>query len=110
TLDLLPRPPAAIGRMLGPFRLHGDVLDERAAKRDVEDLDAAAHAKDRETAVERSLGQLQLEGVADRLRRGEVLGRFLPVEARVDVAAAAEEDAVAGLARALHVGGHAGGG
>ena len=89
--------------MLGPLGLHGDVLDERAAERDVEDLDPAAHAEDGQAAVERALGELELEGVAERLGRREVLGRLLPVARGVDVAAAAEEDPVAGVQRVLEV-------
>ncbi len=56
-----------------------------------------------EPAVERALGQLELEGVAHRLGRGEVLGGLLAVAARVDVAAAAEEDPVADVERVLQV-------
>jgi hypothetical protein len=72
--------------MVGPLRLHGDVLDERAAEGDVQDLDPAAHAEDRQAAVERALGELELERVANRLGRRQVLGRILAVPARVDVA------------------------
>jgi Fe-S oxidoreductase len=57
------------------------------------DLVKAARA----LAVERALDELELERVAPRLGIGQVLARRLPVTARVDVAAAAEEDAVAGV-------------
>ena len=92
--------------MLGPLGLDRHVLDERPAERDVQDLNAPAHAEDREPALERALGQLELELVAQRLGRREVLGRLLPVAARVDVAPAAEEDAVADVERILQVAVH----
>ena len=82
--------------MLGP-RVERDVLDERSAERDVQDLDPAAHAEDRQAAVERPLDELELEGVALRVGRREKLVRLLAVRRRLDVAAAAEEDAVAGV-------------
>ena len=89
--------------MVRPFGLHGHVLDERAAERDVEDLDPAAHAEDGQAAVERSLDELELELVAERIGRPEMLGRILPVATRVDVSSAAEEDPVAGVQRIVEV-------
>ena len=83
--------------MLGPLGLQAHVLDQRPPERDVEDLDAAAHAQDRQPAVERPLDELELVGVAARLGRREVLRRLLSVEARLDVPAAAESDPVAGV-------------
>ena len=71
--------------MVRPFGLHGHVLDERAAQRDVEDLDPAAHAEDGQAPVERLLNKLELELVAERIGRPEMLGRILPVATRVDV-------------------------
>ena len=94
--------------MLGPLRFHGDVLDERAAERDVEDLDAAAHPEDGELPVERALDELELEGVAAGLRDRQVLGRLLAVAAGIDVPAAAQQDAVARIERVLQVTVHAG--
>ena len=102
-LHLLPCLPAAVGGVLGPLRLDRDVLDERAAEGDVQDLDAAAHPEDGEPAVEHAFGQLELEGVPNRLRRRQMLRGLLPVASRVDVAAAAEEDAVADVERVLDV-------
>ena len=105
--DLLPRLPAPVGGVLGPLGLDRDVLDERAAEGDVEDLDAAAHAEDGQPAVERALGELELEGVAERLGRRQVLGRLLAVARGIDVAASAEEDPVAGIQRIFEVPVHA---
>ena len=102
-LDLLPRLPAAVGGVVGPLGLHGDVLDERPSEGDVEDLDAAAHAEDGEAPVEHALGQIELEGVPQRLGGRQVLGRLLAVAPGVDVAAAAEEDPVADFERVLEV-------
>jgi hypothetical protein len=89
--------------VLGPLVLEGEVLDERASEGDVEDLDPAAHAEDRKPALERALRELELERVPAGLGRGEVVGRLLAVAARVDVAAAAEEDPVARVERVLEV-------
>ena len=89
--------------MVRPFGLHGHVLDERAAERHVEDLDPAAHAEDGQAPVERALDELELELVAERIGRPEMLGRILPVATRVDVSSAAEEDPVAGVQRIVEV-------
>ena len=102
-LDLLPGLPAAVRWMLCPFGLERDVLHERAAKRDVQHLDPSAHAQERKTAVDRALDELELERVASRVRVGQVLARLLPVAARVDVAAAAEQDAITGIECVLEV-------
>ena len=106
-LDFLPGLPARVGGVLGPLGLDRHVLDERAAEGDVEDLDPAAHPEDRQPAVERTLGELELEDVAKRLGRREVLGRLLAVARGVDVPAAAEEDPVAHVERVLEVPVHA---
>ena len=89
--------------MLGPLGLERGVLDESAAERDVQDLDSAAHTEDWQAALERSLDELELEGIAPRLGDAQVLGRRLAVEARVDVPAAAEQDPVAGVERVFEV-------
>src|SRR3989442_9317168 len=96
-LNLLPSLPARVSRVLGPLGDETHVLDERAAESDVQDLDSATHAEDREAPFERALGQLELERVAARLGRHQVVGPLLPVEARVDVASAAEQTPVTGV-------------
>jgi uncharacterized protein YgbK (DUF1537 family) len=80
-----------------PVRNQRDVLDEGATKRDVQHLDAAAHAQDGEAPVEHALDELELEGVAVRIGDRQELMRLLAVAARLDVPAAAEKDAVAGV-------------
>jgi hypothetical protein len=83
-----------------------DILDERASESDVQDLDAPAHAEDREAAVERLRKELELEGVASGIGDREQLVRLLAVPRRLDVAPSAEEDPVAdgeGLPEALAV-------
>ena len=56
-----------------------------------------------QAAVERSLDELELERVAERIGRPEMLGRILPVATRVDVSSAAEEDPVADVQRIVEV-------
>jgi hypothetical protein len=88
--------------MVRPFGLHGHVLDERAAQRDVEDLDPAAHAEDGQARSSACSTSFELELVtADRSSR--MLSRILPVATRVDVSSTAEEDSVAGVQRIVRV-------
>ena len=66
----------------------GQVLDQRAAPRDVEHLHATADAEDRQVSVERRVDETELglvAGVVDTSRRGLTLGA---VERGVDVSAA----------------------
>ncbi len=90
--------------MLGPLGLDAHVLDERPSESDVEDLDPAAHAEDRQPTVERPLDELELVGVAARLGRREMLRRHLSVEARLDVPSTAESDPVARVERVVQEG------
>src|SRR5215217_8815869 len=75
--------------------LIGDVLEEGAAETDVEDLDSAADAEDRQIAVECLAQERELEGVAEL---ADVVGRRVDVgvavDRRIDVGAAAEEQTV----------------
>ena len=72
-----------------------DVLDKRAPERHVEHLDTPADAEDRRVASERAVEQLDLECIA---RRRDPIGcrmdRASAVPRRVDVSAAAEDEAV----------------
>ena len=76
------------------------ILDQRAALRDVHHLHAAADSEERDVALDRPPRERDLEVVAlgdgvHRLRRA-----LLAVEARVDIGAAGEQQAVdAGRAR-----------
>src|SRR5439155_4870164 len=92
-----PELPAGIGGVGRPLVDEADVLDEGAAEGDVQHLDPTAHAEDRQLLVERPLDELELEGVPVRVRRGELRVRLLTVASGLDVAAAAEDDAVADL-------------
>ena len=86
------------------------VLHERAAAGDVDQLHATTDAEHRQLSLDRSACQCHLEGVA--LRHGPArLGMRLPaVAARIDVGAAGEDQAVdqlehlVGVARQLGVG------
>src|SRR5207237_746973 len=68
---------------------------ERAAEGAVQHLQPAAQAEQRQLLVERALHELQLERIPVRIRRGELRVRLLAVAAGLDVAAPAEDDAVA---------------
>ena len=71
-----------------------ELLDERAAARDVEHLHAPADTQQRQVALERAAGQRELEAVAPRPHPDRLLRARLAVEARADVAAAGDEQAV----------------
>src|SRR5207247_7981263 len=94
---LLPADPPRVGRVVCPVRNQRDVLDEGATKGDVQHLDAAAHSQEGESPVEHALDELELEGVPVRIGDCEELVRLLAVTARLDVPAAAEQDAAAGV-------------
>ena len=79
----------------------GQVLDEVAAARDVQELEAAADRERRHVALERGLQQRQLARVAARLRRVGLGMRLGAVRARVDVRAAGEDDPVERVERLL---------
>ena len=81
-----------------------DVLDERAAGGDVQDLRAAADREQRQVAGHRPARQIDLELVAPRLGIVDRRVAILAVEHRIDVAAAGQQQAVElveQLARAL---------
>ena len=92
---------------MGPLGLDGDVLDERASEGHIQDLDAAAHAEDREAAVEGASDELELERVPTRIGRAEMFARLLAVPARIDVSPASEENSVADLEGVVEVALHA---
>jgi hypothetical protein len=72
-----------------------DVLDERAAGGDVEDLGAAADGEERQIAVERRGGERQFDAVAFGVDLHCRVARRLAVAGRIDVHAAGEQEAVA---------------
>ena len=79
--------------------LRGDVLRERAARSDVDDLESAADGEQRRVVRQRELRERELERVA----RGVRLVRFrmprVAIVRGIDVAAAGEEDAVEAVER-----------
>ena len=96
---------AAVDVVLEPVR---QVLLERAAVGDVDDLHAAADAEAREVPLGRLAHEQQLEVVAVARRGVGLLVRLLAVRGRVDVGAAGDEHAVEQveqLRRVLEVGG-----
>ena len=82
--------------------LVGDVLDQRAAERDVDDLDAAADAEDRACRGRSAASnEIELELIALGIDAvGRLGGRRCRRSARIDVGAAAEEEAVDDVERA----------
>ncbi|MFO0633300.1 MAG: hypothetical protein U0168_10645 [Nannocystaceae bacterium] len=78
----------------GAIDLRADVLPQRAAQRDVEQLDAATHAQHRHAAGPRDADQLALVGVAHRVAAPGVAQRRLAVAARGHVRAAGQHQAV----------------
>ena len=79
--------------------LRWQILDQRAARRDVEDLHAPADGQQRQALAQAAVRHLDLEGVARLL--GERAGRVhrLAVQGGVDVGAAGEHDAVGAVQR-----------
>lgn len=75
-------------------RHQADVLDERPAERHVQHLYAAAHAEDRQLALQRRTHQRQLERIPLRLGGGKQRMRILPVPVRLDVAPGRQHDRV----------------
>ena len=71
----------------------GQVLDERAAAGDAEQLQTAADGEDRHAAVERLAGDRQLDRVEPGPRRAELRVGLLAVGGRMDVRAAGEQQA-----------------
>ena len=96
-----------VGEVAGPVLVPvvpddlGQVLDEIAAARDVEQLRAAADRQHGHVARERRLEQRELRLVAPRLRRVGRRVRLGPVQVRVEVAAAGEDHAVERVERLL---------
>ena len=85
-------------------RVHGHVLHERAAERDVQHLDAAAHAERRLIAFDERAAQRDLGVVAPRVERaGLGCGRGA-VARRLDVAAAGDDHRVDGVERGVELG------
>lgn len=78
----------------GAFDLIGNVLPERSAERDIQDLHAAADGEERKVAGDGGLGERQLERVALGLRRHFGVKDLLAVVRRIDVFATGEKDAV----------------
>ena len=80
-----------VGHRAGPLRRK--ILEQGAAERDVDQLDAAADAQDRELALARGGEQRELEQVALPTRRIEVGRRLRAVPGGMDVLAAGEQRA-----------------
>jgi hypothetical protein len=72
----------------------GQVLDEVAAERDVQDLASAAHRKNRHVPLERLAEELELRLVALRVDPSHLAVGLSSVGARIDVAAAREDETV----------------
>jgi hypothetical protein len=71
-----------------------EVLDERPAKGDVDDLLAAADAEDRQLPLARLLEEPQLGLVEVVVDGPDLVVLLLPVEGRVDVPATGQEETV----------------
>src|SRR5436305_6972829 len=71
-----------------------EMLMERPAPRDVEELHAAADAEDRKAAPVGGLDQGELDGVHARLGRAELEMWLLAIGARLDIRTARQADAV----------------
>ena len=82
--------------------LRGDVLHQRAAARDVQDLDAAADREDRQVAAARLADERELELVARRIDVHHRRMSRLAVAGRRDVLAAGEQQAVDCVDRLVH--------
>jgi hypothetical protein len=72
----------------------GQVLDQVAAARDVQHLDAAADTEHRHVAVQRCLHQLELGAVTLLMDAGRLRMRLLAVVRRIEIGAAGEDDPV----------------
>ena len=72
----------------------GDVLIERAAERDVQQLVAAADGENRHVAVEGRIDQRELEAVEHRIGAVDHGCGLLAVQARVDVGAAGQQQTI----------------
>ena len=73
-----------------------DVLIQRAAQHDVHHLNAPADAQNRLVCREECLQQLRLGGVPQKVRLAAGGDALLPVEGRVHVTAARQQESVAG--------------
>ncbi len=82
--------------------LRWNVLDEGAAARDVQHLDAAADREDRKVARAGIFDERQLEFVTARLRLDQRRVRRLPVSRRRHIVAAREHESVDAGERLLH--------
>ena len=90
-------------RKLGCHRC-GDVLNQRPARRDVQDLRAAADCEDRYIVLHGASREVELELVASRLGVFDSLVAILSVKRRINIAAASQQYAIDRLehrARAL---------
>ena len=97
-LELLLEGPVRRHAVVHPPRDLPDLRVERAAEGDVELLEAAADAEDRHTACHAFADERQGHRVAVRIEGAVLLGRLVPVVARVDVRPpAGEDEAVARL-------------
>jgi hypothetical protein len=79
----------------------GEVLVEGASKADVEQLQAPADGEQGHVTFERTLAKRHLPGVAVLSRRVGLLVRTRPIQARVNVRAASEDQAVNGFEHCL---------
>jgi hypothetical protein len=84
-----------------PIALGREVLPERPAERDVEDLQATADAEDGRPDPGRPLDEREVERVPLRPRRHGFVHLRLAVPRRVDVRPARDEQAVEGLGKGI---------
>jgi hypothetical protein len=90
--DQLPLGPAGVaGMCLGE---QADVLSQSPAERDIEHLDPAAHAEDRNSPIERLTNQLELERITLGLSRRQQRVGLLTVAAGFDVATRCQHQGV----------------
>ena len=90
-------PDGVVGELTRGVHVHlgvGEVLLERAAKGDIEDLKPAADRQQRHVPVNRRASNRDLEGVAPLMDAGGVRTGLGAVERRIEVGPAGEHDGV----------------
>jgi len=85
-------PGGSVGEGIGP--LGGDILDQASPLRDVQDLDPAADAEDRQITFERLPHQAEIRGFLGGVEQLDSGAPALVVPAGIEIDAAAEEEAV----------------
>lgn len=85
----------AVGEGLGP--LGGEILDQASPLRDVQDLEPAADAEDRQITIERRPNQIKIRGFLGGVEQLHAWTRALAVSAGIEIDSTAEEEAVQGI-------------